>query len=48
MKERYIEKMETAASSAKFDKAETPAAMAAAQKVRKLVADYTSLANKLL
>lgn len=44
----YSEKMASAANSGKFDKAQTPAAMAAAEKVRKLVTDYTDLVNKLL
>jgi hypothetical protein len=48
VKDRYIEKMETAASSSKFDKITTPAAQAAADKVKALVADYTSKIKQLL
>ena len=48
VKDRYINKMEAAAASSKFDKAETPAAIAARDKVQKFVNDYITLANKLL
>jgi hypothetical protein len=44
----YIQKMETAASSSKFDKAETPAAKAAADKVKNLVNEYITKAKSLL
>jgi hypothetical protein len=40
VKNRYIQKMEAAASNTKFDKAETPAAKAAAEKVKTLVSTY--------
>ena len=48
VKSIYIQKMQTAASSSKFDKAETPAAKAAADKVKNLVNEYIEKANKLL
>lgn len=48
VKERYISKMVAAASNTKFDKANTPAAQAAADKVKHFVEDYTKLINKLL
>jgi hypothetical protein len=48
VKARYIEKMETAANSSKFDKITTPAAQVAADKVKTLVADYTSKIKQLL
>ena len=43
--EMYIEKMKAAAESTKFSKAQTPAAEAAAQKVRNLVTEYTEKAK---
>jgi|688.fasta_scaffold17296_16 hypothetical protein len=48
VKERYIQKMEAAASNTKFDKAETPAAKAAAEKVKTLVSTYVDKINNLL
>lgn len=48
VKAAYSEKMSLAANSGKFDKAQSPAAIAAAEKVRNLVKEYTELANKLL
>ena len=48
VKKRYIEKMETAGNAEKLNKAATPSAIAAAEKLRKFVKDYTDLANKLL
>jgi len=48
VKKRYIEKMETAGNAEKLNKAETPSAIAAAEKLRKFVKDYTELADKLL
>lgn len=48
IKDRFIEKMEKAAASGKFAKAETPAAIAAAEKVKKLVAEYIDKINALL
>jgi hypothetical protein len=40
--------MEAAASNTKFDKAETPAAKAAAEKVKTLVSTYVDKINNLL
>lgn len=40
--------MNNAADSEKFNKATTPAAFAAAEKVRKLVAEYIQKINDLL
>lgn len=48
VKDRYISKMEAAASSSKFDKAETPAAIAARDKVQKFVNEYIEKAKSLL
>lgn len=48
VKARYIEKMKTAASSSKFDKADTPAAKAAADKVSAFVIEYTDKIKNLL
>jgi hypothetical protein len=48
VKRRYTEKMETAASSTKFDKAETEQAKQAALKVKKLSAEYIDKVNKIL
>jgi hypothetical protein len=48
VKKRYIEKMETAAQSSKFDKAESEAAKAAAYKVKKISAEYIDKAKQLL
>ena len=48
VKARYIEKMQAAASNTKFEKAETPAAKAAAQKVKGLVDSYVKLAETIL
>ena len=48
VKARYIEKMERDASSSKFDKATTPAAQAAADKLRAFVAEYTTKIKSLL
>jgi hypothetical protein len=48
VKSRYISKMEAAASSSKFDKAETPAAQAAADKLRAFVTEYTTKIKSLI
>jgi len=48
VKAQYIQKMTAAAAAEKFNKATTPAAFAAAEKVRKLVEEYIEKANKLL
>jgi hypothetical protein len=48
VKARYIEKMETAANSSKFDKIITPAAQAAADKLRAFVAEYNSKIKSLM
>jgi hypothetical protein len=48
VKDRYIQKMEAAASNTKFDKAETPAAKAAAEKVKNLVSTYVDKINNLI
>jgi hypothetical protein len=48
VKDRYIEKMEAAANADKLNKAETPAAVAARDKLRAFVEKYTDLAKKLL
>lgn len=45
---RYEEKMMTAYNSSKFDKAQSPAAIAAMNKVRSLVTEYIDLAKKEL
>jgi len=48
VKKRYIEKMETAANAEKLNKAGTPAAQAAADKLRNFVKEYIEKINKLL
>lgn len=48
VKARYIEKMETAASATKLDKIATPAAQAAADKLRAFVTEYTSKIKSLI
>lgn len=48
VKARYTEKMERDANSSKFDKADTPAAKAAADKLRAFVAEYTAKIKVLL
>lgn len=46
--DRYDKKMMATFNSAKFDKAETPAAHAAIKKVRGFIEEYVALAKKLL
>lgn len=48
VKKRYIDKMETAANAEKLNKAGTPAAQAAADKLRNFVKEYIEKINKLL
>ena len=48
VKARYIQKMERDAASTKFDKASTPSAIAAADKVKKLIAEYIAKINALM
>lgn len=48
VKSQYIQKMEVAASSAKFDKASTPIAQAAAEKLKTFVTEYVDKVQKLL
>lgn len=48
VKARYIEKMETAANAGKLNKITTPAAQAAADKLRAFVAEYTAKIKVLL
>lgn len=48
VKARYIEKMETAANDGKLNKITTPAAQAAADKLRAFVAEYTTKIKSLL
>lgn len=48
VKAQYIQKMELAASSAKFDKASTPIAQAAAEKLKAFVTEYVDKVKKLL
>jgi hypothetical protein len=48
VKARYIEKMETAANAGKLDKITTPAAQAAADKLRAFVAEYTTKIKSLI
>jgi hypothetical protein len=45
---RYEEKMMTTYNASKFDKAETPAAKAAIEKIRSTIEKYVSLAKELL
>lgn len=46
--DRYEEKMMTTYNSSKFDKAETPAAKAAIEKIRSLIEKYVGTAKELL
>ena len=48
VKARYIQKMERDAASSKFDKASTPSAIAAADKVKKLITEYIAKINSLM
>jgi len=48
VKARYMEKMTEAATSSKFQKAETPAAQAAAEKVKRLVSEYIEKITRML
>jgi hypothetical protein len=48
VKQRYIDKMNVAKNSVKFDKAESPAAIAARDKVANLVDEYTDKIQKML
>jgi hypothetical protein len=45
---RYVEKMMTTYNSSKFDKAETPAAKAAIEKIRRFIDKYIALSKELL